>query len=58
LQGGLHIIEFRGRDRVHARRKALDWWFHHREALGLRLGDFLSRCCWSDDQRTVIFIRP
>jgi len=51
------LIEFSGRDRVHARRKALDWWFHHRQALGLCLREFLSRCQVSDDQRTIIFHR-
>lgn len=49
------LIEFNGRDRVHARRKALDWWFHHRGALGLRLREFLARCRLSDDQRTITF---
>jgi hypothetical protein len=49
------LIEFSGRDRVHARRKALDWWFHHRGALGLRLRDFLACCRLSDDQRTITF---
>jgi hypothetical protein len=52
------LIEFCGRDRVQAQRKAVDWWFHHRQALGLRLLDFLSRCRLSDDQRTLTFIRP
>ncbi|HEY2748170.1 MAG TPA: hypothetical protein VGL86_26280 [Polyangia bacterium] len=49
------LIEFCGRDRVHAQRKAVDWWFHHRMTLGLRLREFLARCRWSDDQRTIIF---
>jgi hypothetical protein len=49
------LIEFSGRDRVHARRKALDWWFHHRQSLGLRLLEFLSLCRVSDDQRTITF---
>jgi hypothetical protein len=49
------LIEFCGRDRVHARRKALDWWFCHRETLGLRLREFLACCRWSDDQRKITF---
>jgi hypothetical protein len=52
------LIEFCGRDRVHAQRKALDWWFLHRQALGLHLRDFLARCLVSDDQRKITFIRP
>jgi len=52
------LIEFCGRDRVHARRKALDWWFHHRQSLGLRLVEFFAQCRVSDDQRKITFIRP
>ena len=49
------LIEFCGRDRVHARRKALDWWFQHRQALGLRLLEFFACCRFSDDQRKITF---
>ena len=49
------LIEFCGRDRVHARRKAVDWWFQHRSTLGLRLREFLALCSFSDDQRTITF---
>jgi hypothetical protein len=52
------LIEFSGRDRVQAQRRALDWWFHHRQTLGLRLREFLCNCRWSDDRRTITFIRP
>ena len=61
LLGESTLIEFCGRDRVHARRKALDWWFHHRQALGLRLREFLALCRFRDE-RTIVFaatfIRP
>jgi len=50
------LIEFSGRDHVHARRKAVDWWFHHRTTLGLRLREFLACCRFSEDQRTITFI--
>lgn len=56
--GESQLIEFCGRDRVHAQRKAVDWWFHHRDSLGLCLRDFFLRCRWSDDQRTIIFNHP
>ena len=49
------LIEFSGRDGVHARRKAVDWWFHHRVTLGLRLREFLACCRVSEDQRTITF---
>jgi hypothetical protein len=58
LLGESTLIEFSGRDRVHAQRKALDWWFHHRQAHGLHLRDFLARCLVSADERTITFIRP
>jgi hypothetical protein len=54
--GESQLIEFCGRDRVHAQRKALDWWFHHRQSLGLRLREFLALCRVSDDQRTITFV--
>jgi len=56
--GKSRLIEFCGRDRVHAQRKAVDWWFTHGRVLGLRLREFLLRCQWSDDQRTITFIHP
>jgi hypothetical protein len=52
------LIEFSGRDRVQAQRRAVDWWFSHRQALGLCLRDFFSRCRISDDNRTIVFVRP
>jgi hypothetical protein len=52
------LIEFSGRDRVQAQRRAIDWWFTHRRALGLCLRDFFSRCRVSDDKRTITFIHP
>jgi hypothetical protein len=54
--GESRLIEFCGRDRVHAQRKAVDWWYQHRQSLGLKLCDFLSRCRWSDDRRTITFV--
>ena len=41
-----------------AQRKAVDWWFQHRKGLQLGLLDFLRRCLWSEDRRTVAFVRP
>jgi hypothetical protein len=38
-------------------RRAVDWWFTHRDKLGLCLRDFFLRCRWSDDRRTITFIR-
>ena len=52
------LIEFSGHDRVQAQRRAVDWWFTHRQALGLCLREFFSRCRVSDDKRTITFVRP
>jgi hypothetical protein len=56
--GESRLIEFCGRNDVHTRRKAVDWWFTNRQSLGLRLCDFLLRCRWSDDRRTITFLHP
>lgn len=48
-------IEFSGRDRAHVKRKALDYWYNHRDFLKLSLRDFFSRCRLSSDERTITF---
>jgi hypothetical protein len=53
---GESLVEFCGSDRVQAQRKAVDWWFTHRQALGLGLCDFLGRCLRSEDQCTITFV--
>jgi hypothetical protein len=51
-------MQFSGRDRVHVVRVAVNWWYTHRNQLGLCLKDFFLRCQLSDDQRTITFIHP
>ena len=53
----LNPVEFVGRDRVHVRRLAVNWWYSHRQQLGLCLKEFFLRCRLSADQRTIIFQR-
>jgi hypothetical protein len=48
-------VEFFGRDRVHAKRKALEYWYQNRHALHLTLADFFARCRISPDNRTITF---
>ena len=50
-------IAFSGHDRLQVRRKALDYWYQHRNELGLNLRAFLERCLLSGDGRTIIFVR-
>jgi hypothetical protein len=47
---------FSGRDRAHAKRKALNYWYQHRDELGMTLRDFFLRCRLSSDQRTITFL--
>jgi hypothetical protein len=51
----LKPLKFSGRNRVHVKRKALDFWYHNREQLGLDLPAFLRRCTLSHDERTLFF---
>lgn len=48
-------MQFFGRDRTHAKRKALDFWYQNRDRLHLSLRDFFSRCRLSHDERTITF---
>ena len=48
-------VTFCGRDRTHAKRKALDFWYQNRDRLGMTLRDFFQRCRLSSDERTIIF---
>lgn len=50
-------MTFSGHDRCHAKRRALDFWYRNREALGLNLRDFFRRCFLSADERTITFVR-
>ncbi len=54
----LNPVQFVGRDRVHVRRLAVNWWYTHRQALGLCLKEFFRQCQLSDDQRTITFQKP
>ena len=49
-------VSFSGRDRVHVKRKALDYWFHNKGRLGLSLREFLLQCRLSNDGRTIVFL--
>jgi hypothetical protein len=48
-------LMFHGRDRCHAKRKALDYWYRHRDQLRLNLRDFFRCCRLSADERTITF---
>jgi hypothetical protein len=46
---------FVGRDRVDAKRRALDYWYRQPRRSGLSLRDFLGRCRLSDDHQITYF---
>jgi hypothetical protein len=48
-------MTFVGRDAMHARRVALNWWYQHREMHGLVAHAFFARCRQSFDGRTIWF---
>lgn len=52
---GEYQVNFNARDRVRAKRKALDYWYNNRELLRLSMRDFFSRCRLSQDERTITF---
>jgi hypothetical protein len=51
----LNPVSFSGRDRVEVQRRALDFWYHNRERLGLDLCAFLARCTLSADEKSLTF---
>ncbi|MFH0900586.1 MAG: hypothetical protein V2A73_08150 [Pseudomonadota bacterium] len=55
--GEYKIIEFNGRDRAQTKRKALDYWYQHRDSLKLSLRDFFMRCRSSSDGLKIIFMQ-
>ena len=52
---GEYKVEFSGRDRLQAKRKALDFWVENRAVLQLSMRDFLDRCRISPDHRKIVF---
>ena len=49
---------FNGRTRAETKRKALAFWAHNRDALGLGMREFFERCSISADGTTIVFSPP
>lgn len=49
---------FNGRTRAETKRKALAFWAHNRETLGLNMREFFERCSISTDGTTIVFSPP
>ena len=54
---GEYKVEITGRDRMHVKRRALDYWFRHRGALNCTVRDFLEQCRLSTDEKTITFLQ-
>ena len=50
-------LTFTGKDRLDAKRKALRFWYTHRESLHESVEDFARRCTLSPDQKVITYRR-
>jgi hypothetical protein len=51
-------MQFKGRDRKDAKRKALSYWHSHSRELGLSLREFLTHCRIGPKEKTIVFSEP
>jgi hypothetical protein len=51
-------LKFTGRNRLDAKRKALRFWYEHRDTLHLSMQDFAKQCTLSPDQKVITYRRP
>jgi hypothetical protein len=50
-------LKFTGKNRLDAKRKALRYWYTHRETLHESMADFARRCTLSPDQKVITYRR-
>ena len=50
-------VTFSGRDRVHVKQKALDYWYANQHMLRMGVREFFARCRLSLDGRAITFDR-
>jgi len=51
----MKVVLIRGRNRHEARKKALDYWFAHRDQYGCSMKDFLKKCSTDPSGRVIRF---
>ncbi len=51
-------LKFTGKNRLEAKRKALRFWFTHRDTLRESMQDFARRCTLSPDEKIITYQRP
>jgi hypothetical protein len=50
-------LKFTGKNRLEAKRKALRFWYTHRDTLHESVADFAKRCTLSPDQKVITYRR-
>ena len=50
-------LKFTGKNRLDAKRKALRFWYTHRQTLHESVTDFAKRCTLSPDQKVITYRR-
>jgi hypothetical protein len=50
-------LKFTGKNRLEAKRKALRFWYEHRQSLHESVEDFAKRCSLSPDQKVITYRR-
>lgn len=48
-------VEFKGRTRADAKRRALNFWYMNKRKLGLDVRGFMALCRLQTDGRTIVF---
>ncbi len=48
-------VVFRGRNRMDARKKALDYWFSNREQFDGSMKDFIRKCSMDPSGRVIMY---
>ncbi|GIX47562.1 MAG: hypothetical protein KatS3mg131_1773 [Candidatus Tectimicrobiota bacterium] len=49
------VLKFTGRNRFEAKRKALRFWYTHRDVLRESMQDFVKKCSLSPDQKVITY---
>ncbi len=51
----MKVVFIRGRNRLETRKKALDFWFSHRDQFSCTMKDFLRKCSTDPSGRVIMY---
>ena len=51
----MKVVFIRGRNRHETRKKALDYWFSHRDQFSCTMKDFLRKCSTDPSGRVIMY---